>query len=457
MTGRDKTPKDRKPPPRSWEEFDRLTAERERAHQRLIHLFEISKLLSQFDTVENTLPAIISVASKTLPLLTAVLIEYRKEISRATIFHAPEMSEQRIRAALAEAITSCGRLLGMSLSQIADLESHNPALFPILRSLGSPIPESNHLESLITLPMIVYNLPPFGTLQFECQTPPDEVDLGFVGSLCNLIAVALDRHQIALHEQELRRRDTEARHRELRQSQGQVSDLELERDFRNRFMATLTHDLRTPLTSARLSAELILKDPVQAEYFAKSIRKSIDRADSMIQDLLDTALIRSGERLPLKIKECDLKEIAASCIRELSLQYGDRLRLEVSEQGAHGNQGFWSPDLLRRIIENLINNAVKYGYPGKPITISLRQVGEEQEIAVRNEGTPLSAEEQADIFKPFSRTHSANASEKRGWGLGLTLVRGAAEAHGGNVRVESSHDKGTSFIVKLPIDARPRS
>jgi signal transduction histidine kinase len=452
----DLTRKENELAPRSWEEFDRLLADRERANHRLKHLFEISKLLSEFKTVETSIPEIIGVASGTLPILTAVLIEYRDGIPRTVVFHAAELSELRLREVLTQARNSCRMLLGLSLSQMAELESHPATAFPFSHAYASPAPEIFDRKNSITLPMIVYELPPFGTFQIECTCAPDEVDLAFIGSLSNLIAVALDRRQVAQHEQDLRRREIEARKHELNRSKGKVSDLEQERDFRNRFMATLTHDLRTPLTSVGLSAQLIVKDPTKVEQnkiLATNIKRSIDRADTMIQDLLDMARIRSGEHLPLKIVECDLQEIVTSCIGEMSVQYGDRFRLDIRKQDE--NRGFWSADLLRRIIENLINNAVKYGLPGHPITISLRQVGEEEEISVHNEGNPLSAEEQKDIFNPFSRTHSANASEKKGWGLGLTLVRGAAESHGGSVRVESSREKGTCFIVKLPRDARP--
>jgi signal transduction histidine kinase len=74
---------------------------------------------------------------------------------------------------------------------------------------------------------------------------------------------------------------------------------------------------------------------------------------------------------------------------------------------------------------------------------------------VHNEGKPIPTEEQAALFRPFGRAARAVASGQRGWGLGLTLVKGVAEAHGGEVHLESEPGRGTTFTVALPLDARP--
>jgi signal transduction histidine kinase len=109
---------------------------------------------------------------------------------------------------------------------------------------------------------------------------------------------------------------------------------------------------------------------------------------------------------------------------------------------------------MRRILENLCNNAIKYGDTTSRVTVSLRQEGDEAELAVHNWGNPIPASEQESLFQYFTRTKSAEASGKRGWGIGLTLVKGVAEAHGGSVQVESSQEKGTTFRVRLPRHAK---
>jgi signal transduction histidine kinase len=84
------------------------------------------------------------------------------------------------------------------------------------------------------------------------------------------------------------------------------------------------------------------------------------------------------------------------------------------------------------------------------VTVTLSQQGEQVELAVHNLGRPIPEEEQAILFQHFTRTKSAETSGKKGWGIGLTLVKGVAEAHGGSVQVESTPAHGTTFRVRLP-------
>jgi signal transduction histidine kinase len=91
---------------------------------------------------------------------------------------------------------------------------------------------------------------------------------------------------------------------------------------------------------------------------------------------------------------------------------------------------------------------VKYGSPGKMITITVKEDDSKISLIVHNEGTPISIEDQQILFKEFRRTKSAEG--QKGWGLGLTVVKGLAEAHGGAVRIESTTGSGTSFIIEVP-------
>jgi len=95
---------------------------------------------------------------------------------------------------------------------------------------------------------------------------------------------------------------------------------------------------------------------------------------------------------------------------------------------------------------------VKYGDSNKPITLGVQRSSEGAEISVHNYGAVIPAEAHTSLFDPFMRSTTKG---KTGWGLGLTLVRGATEAHGGKVTVESSEDKGTTFTIHLPADSRP--
>jgi signal transduction histidine kinase len=243
---------------------------------------------------------------------------------------------------------------------------------------------------------------------------------------------------------------TRAAEMELRKTIAQLTE---ERELRERFVLTLSHDLRNPLTAARTSAQMIQRQPDECQKHmaaAHRIEHNIDRVDSMITDLLDVSRIRAGEVLPVEIVYCDLVRTIREVIDELTSVYGKRFQLNLPDS----LNGYWSCDGVKRIVENLAINGIKYGIPDRPITVALIQQADRVIVSVHNEGTPLSSEEQVSIFDPFRRTTAAQASTKKGWGLGLTLVQGITDAHGGKVRLESTQGQGTTFFVELPIDSR---
>jgi signal transduction histidine kinase len=232
-----------------------------------------------------------------------------------------------------------------------------------------------------------------------------------------------------------------------------VDRLEYERAIREQFVSMLSHDLRTPITSAKAAAELIARFAKDNPQIAKLTFQVIDelaRSDRMIRDLLDANRIRSGEKLPLEIRETKLVELVSDTLRKLAQVYGNRFRLEAD----HEIVGYWSARDLERSIENLAINAVKYGSPDTPVEVEVLEQGEQVRISVHNSGSLITPQEQAALFQPFSRILSAGTKGKTGWGLGLTLVLGITEAHGGKVHVESEIDKGTTFIMVIPKDAR---
>ena len=231
-----------------------------------------------------------------------------------------------------------------------------------------------------------------------------------------------------------------------------VTHLEMERALRERFVATLTHDLRNPLTAAKISAQLLkrtLDRPELVEKASNRVVQSLERADKMIQNLLDANRIKAGKHLSLPMDYCDLTALARSALEGLGSQC-PTVKLDAPSSVS----GYWNCESLTRVIENLLSNAVKYGDHQKPVTVSLRDE-DRVKVSVHNYGNPIPVEEQASVFQDYHRSDSAQLSGKQGWGLGLTLVRGIAESHGGKVQVESSPDLGTTFSVVLPRDSRP--
>lgn len=239
----------------------------------------------------------------------------------------------------------------------------------------------------------------------------------------------------------------------LARSRESILSLEQEREVRERFVLALGHDLRNPLTAAKMSAQILARRETDTAGLVRGtsrIVNSIDRAERMIRDLLDANRIRAGQKLQIKAERCDLNEHLPSMIEDLVAIHGNRFELMTEGK----LEGFWDYESLRRAFENLATNAIKYGSDYDPITISVIGSATSIEVQVHNRGLPISAEDQAGLFMPFRRTASAQAGHQKGWGLGLTLVRGTAEAHGGSVRVVSNVEQGTTFIMTLPLDAR---
>lgn len=233
-----------------------------------------------------------------------------------------------------------------------------------------------------------------------------------------------------------------------------VQTLENERDLRETFVQTLTHDLRNPLTAAKMSAQLILRKAEHSDFIHKQasrVIQNVDRADEMIRDLLDANRIRAGQPLPLQLAECDLQEVLVGTLDDLTTLFGNRFVLESPPSLT----GCWDCASLQRVIENLCNNAIKYGDKREPIRVTLSEKKNSKvELLVNNQGAPISSEDQTKLWQAFHRTESAQQSGLKGWGIGLTVVKGLVEAHGGTVDLESTLENGTTFSVSLPRDSR---
>jgi signal transduction histidine kinase len=240
-------------------------------------------------------------------------------------------------------------------------------------------------------------------------------------------------------------------------SRYEVLNLEEERMLRETFVSTLSHDLRTPLTLISFTAQLLVKSldrPEKVSILVGRILESVQRADGMIQDLLDSSRVRAGERLHLVVSEFNLMALVKEVADEMSSLQDTRFVVE----GPDAIEGHWDHGGIRRILENLFKNAIKYGAPEAPITVRISEQNARVSIVVHNEGEPIPMEDQASLFQPFiqpfRRTSVSHSGKEKGWGLGLTVVRGMAEAHRGSVEVRSNSEHGTTFIVWLPKDAR---
>jgi signal transduction histidine kinase len=218
-------------------------------------------------------------------------------------------------------------------------------------------------------------------------------------------------------------------------------------DIQDMFMVTLTHDLRNPLHVIKMGTQAMLRRMEQDDSnqdIAKRVLSSVDRLNTMIQNLLDASRIRAGYHLKLNLVEENLDTLVHEVVKDLSVAYGERF-VVICETSLIGN---CDAKELRRVIENLVINAVKYGAPTSPITLILEQTKAQIILTIHNEGDPIKLDSQSILFQQFRRTISSE--DQTGWGLGLFLAKNIIEAHHGTIRVESEPEKGTNFIIKLP-------
>ena len=219
------------------------------------------------------------------------------------------------------------------------------------------------------------------------------------------------------------------------------------RDIQELFMVTLTHDLRGPINVVKMGTQLTLRRLERGDsHIDVAVRMlgAITRLDSMIQNLLDASRLRAGQSLKLEFEECDLDKLVFEVVEDLNFAYGERF-VVVSDSEINS---YCSPKEIRRVIENLAINAVKYGEPKTPITLTLQQTETQVSLTIHNQGDPIALDAQSILFQQFRRTPSAE--EQTGWGLGLFLVKSIIEAHQGTIEVKSAAGEGTSFIIKLP-------
>ena len=226
-----------------------------------------------------------------------------------------------------------------------------------------------------------------------------------------------------------------------------VTDRMLIEEARERFIAILGHDLRSPL-SAIVSAAELLERAALRDAFGRAvdrIGRSATRMEAMIGDLLDFARGRLGSGIPIRRESCDLGRIAGEEVEELRGAFpGRQIRCEAKGDLA----GYWDGNRIEQLLSNLIGNALQHG--ADPIEVIAEGAGDEVLLSVRNQGRPIPAALLPRLFEPF---HERSRSDSDGLGLGLYIASEIVRAHDGTVTVSSAEGQGTRFDIRLPRNA----
>ena len=226
------------------------------------------------------------------------------------------------------------------------------------------------------------------------------------------------------------------------------------------FVANVSHELRTPLALIRLYAETLELGRLNAkekyqEYF-RIIREESERLTALINNILDFSRIEAG-RKEYDFKETNLAELVRSTL--------DSYRFQIEQNGFAFEENIAADippvhvdrEAIARSLLNLVNNALKYSKDNKFVGVSLYRSNGSVNLEVRDRGIGIAPNEQEKIFEKFYRCGDPLVHNVKGSGLGLSLVRHIARAHGGDVKVESAPDKGSKFTIALPLDPTPRT
>lgn len=219
---------------------------------------------------------------------------------------------------------------------------------------------------------------------------------------------------------------------------------------REELLKILSHDLRTPLAVVSAGSQLIQQFPATSEVVlgsANRIKAAAQRMSSMIEDLLESASLENGS-IELRRQPLDLRQLVCNVIEDhRNALEVERIVLQVCE-GETAVCALVDRDRIVRALLNLLTNALKYSDPPQPVVIKVGKAKGEAVIEVIDQGAGMAPEDQRRLFEPYYRTPG---SPKGGLGLGLYIVKGLIEAHGGRVWIRSTRGCGTCAGFALPL------
>jgi PAS domain S-box-containing protein len=266
------------------------------------------------------------------------------------------------------------------------------------------------------------------------------------GQITGAVGVSLDITE--------RKRAEQERDRLLAKEQAARAAAEEALRLRDEFLAVAAHELLTPMTSLRLTLQSLLVSQEQGLPTPERALATADRQSRRLLDLIDGLLNVSrldAGALELALDEVDL----AALVREVTARFAMQLQNSGTTLTLHADEpviGRWDRSRLDQVITNLLSNASKYA-AGKPVELSVTRDGERARLEIRDQGIGIDPARLPHIFERFERAVSPRYYG--GLGLGLFIVRRLVEAHGGQVRAESTLDVGSTFVVELPIAGTP--
>ncbi|MDP3541076.1 MAG: ATP-binding protein [Elusimicrobiota bacterium] len=413
------------------------------AARRLETLYEIGRvLLAPFESVEEMNEGVLKLVVKAIPLRGVILVEKRDARVRLHVWRSPRENPERLRALKNQAEGSFARVTGLPAMDVEERES----------VLKDGAEAGARAVAAVVIPLALRGGPSFGIVQVEPARRLDEADMAFVNTAVDHISIALDRFYGRLRETALREQAEQAE-KEARRVNANLERLVAERTVRlertvkdlHSFAYSIAHDLRAPLRHIHGYCEfLVAGADERSRPHAQRIMAATRRMDQLIEDLLFYSRLTLED---VKTEPMETSDVLARVIAGLDAEIKERQALLDIEAPLPRVLGHAVP--LTQIFANLLSNALKFVPRGVSPRIKVRSElrGNLARFTVEDNGIGIDAAHQEKIFDVFLRLHSSD--EYPGTGIGLAIVRRAAERLGGTAGVESAPGRGSRFWVEL--------
>ncbi len=408
--------------------------ERKRTEAQLRFLSDASRVLSEWpEDVEQALQAIARLAvSSVATVCVADLVQPEGGLRRVAAAHREPAMEPVVRRLMKYpfathtpiyAVLQTGQaLLHADITpEMRQRIAHDAEHLEILHALGA--------HSSIAVPLKARGRM-LGILLFSTSEPgrryaPD--DLAMAEELAHRMVATLENARL------------------FREAQDAVH-------LREEFLTVASHELRTPLMSLNLQVDLLQRGLSEQSRQTvtrtlSAVRRQLTRLSSLVDSLLDVSTLTAG-RLELELSEVDLVQLVRETLdrmHDVFAQAGSKVALHAPSEPI---LGCWDAARLEQVLMNLLGNAARYGR-GRPVHVELSTDNAHAFLRVRDEGIGIAPEDRERIFGRFERAVSQR--HYGGMGLGLYITRQLVEALGGEVRVESEVERGSTFEVRLPL------
>lgn len=226
-------------------------------------------------------------------------------------------------------------------------------------------------------------------------------------------------------------------------------------EIKSDFINNMTHEFKTPLATISLAVDALKNEKVSSDkektgYFTGIIKEENKRMNKQVETILQAALLDKQE-VQLNLKKLSAHDLVVSALNNINLQVEEKGgKLDV-ELGAEKDQVMANEVHFTNLINNLLDNAVKYSKENLYIKLSTKNSGNQIKIIIEDNGIGMNKETLNRIFEKFYRAHTGNVHNVKGFGLGLSYVKTMVEAHHGTIKAESVLGKGSSFTITIPL------